>query len=82
MYKYYMDALQHTYDAENPRSWKTTCLYCNVSSNVSVRLRCFCHMKCHCFSTVVAPLPIMYLFIIHCSETGEANKIKINSRIE
>ena len=49
MYKYYMDALQHTYDPENTRSWKTTCLSCNVSSNVSVRLRCFCHMKCHCF---------------------------------
>ena len=48
-----------------------------------------CHMKFHCFyisfklwdhctwlTAIVAPLPIKYLFIIHCSVTGEANKIK------
>ena len=40
MYKYYVDALERNYDPENPRSWKTICPSCNVSRNVSVRLRC------------------------------------------
>ena len=40
MYKYYLDALEHNYDPENPRSWKTICQSCNVSRNVPVRLRC------------------------------------------
>ena len=31
---------------------------------------------CNWFTAVVAPLPIKHLFIIHCSVTGEANKIK------
>ena len=31
---------------------------------------------CNWLSAVVAPLPIKHLFIIHCSVTGEANKIK------
>ena len=39
-YKYYVNALQRNYDAENPRCWKTICPSCNVSRNVSVRLRC------------------------------------------
>ena len=41
MYKYYVDALDHNYDPEDPRSWKTICPSCNVSRNVSVHLRCF-----------------------------------------
>ena len=40
VYKYYVDALERNYDPENPRSWKTICPSCNVSRNVSVRLRC------------------------------------------
>ena len=40
MYKYYVYALEHNYDPENPRPWKTICPPCNVSRNVSIRLRC------------------------------------------
>ena len=40
MYKYYVDALDHNYDPEDPRSWKAICPSCNVSRNVSVHLRC------------------------------------------
>ena len=40
IYKYYVDALDHNYDPENPRSWKTICPSCNVPRNVSIRLRC------------------------------------------
>ena len=40
IYKYYVDALDHNYDPENPRSWKTICPSCNVPRNASIRLRC------------------------------------------
>ena len=40
MYKYYVDALELNYDQENPRSWKTICPSCSVSSNFVVVFNC------------------------------------------
>ena len=40
MYQYHVDALEHNYDPENPRSRKSICPSCNVLRNVSVRVRC------------------------------------------
>ena len=39
LYKYYKSAL-NTYDAENPRTWKSVCLTCNTSRNLSDSKQC------------------------------------------
>ena len=39
LYKYYKSAL-NTYDAENPRTWKSVCLTCNTSRNLSDSEQC------------------------------------------
>ena len=56
MYKYYVDALDHNYDPEDPRSWKTICPSCNVSRNVSVHLRC-------CFKSSHVASLYLYIYI-------------------
>ena len=76
----YMDALEHNYDPENPRLWKTIRPSCNVSHNMSVRLRCFLLIvtqsftvsymsfklwnQCNWLTPVVAPPPIKHLLFI------------------
>ena len=39
LYKYYKSAL-NVYDAENPRTWKSICLSCNKSRNLSCSNSC------------------------------------------
>jgi hypothetical protein len=38
--KYYKSALRNVYDAEDPRTWKSICLSCNTSRNLSCPISC------------------------------------------
>ena len=62
MYKYYVDTLEHNYDPEDPRSWKTICPSCNVSHNVcpsSLFLIVTCS-SCSLSGTTVIGLPLLW----------------------
>ena len=67
MFQYYVDALEHNYDPENPRSWKNVCPSCNVLrdvSSLSLLVVVFnSHMKLHCFYIYI------YIFKLwdHCN---------------
>ena len=38
--EYYKLALRNVYDVNDPRTWKSICLSCNMSSNLSCQIMC------------------------------------------
>ncbi len=38
--KHYKSALRNVYNAEDPRTWKSICLSCNTSRNLSCPISC------------------------------------------
>ena len=41
LYEYYKSALSN-YDAEDPRTWKSICLFCSMCRNLSCPILCCC----------------------------------------
>ncbi len=42
--KYYKSALKDVYDVNDPRTWKSICLSCNMSRNLSCKITCCYYM--------------------------------------
>ena len=55
--KYYKLALEDVFDVDDPRTWKSICLSCNKSRNLSCQISCCCWI---CVRCIVGPISIVH----------------------